>query len=527
MADPARPVNPLKNRCDTVRIKGSDLFATENQSVKIVCITITVLDLNPDSPLNDTSQLPLAIDMDGTLVRSDTLWEACLKLTAERPWFVLLMPFWLFRGKAGFKQRLSEHVRLDPRSLPYNQPLLEYLQAEKQRGRPLWLVTASHQQTARAVADYIGLFDGVLASDASHNLSGSRKAASLVDKFGEQGFAYAANAKVDLKVWRKAAAAILVNAGNALVKRTRKITTVEKVFPTPTASDTVKTLIRAMRLHQWSKNALIFVPLILSHSWEQTPLVIGTLLAFLAFGCAASAIYLVNDLIDLEADRHHHHKRHRPFAAGLLPLSWGIAMIPVLLCIAFGIAVWVNTNFILVMLTYLVLTTSYSLFLKPIALLDVLALTSLYTLRIFAGAVAISVPLSYWLLAFSMFIFLSLALSKRFSELYNLKQDPEGKQTARGYHTEDLPMISLFGISSGYMSVLVMVLYIDDLQASSLYNQPAWLWPVAIAVLYWISRIWLLAHRGELHEDPVLFAIHDRISYIVALLVAISLFLAL
>ncbi len=477
--------------------------------------------------MSNFSRLPLAIDMDGTLVRSDTLWEACLKLAAERPWFLFLMPFWLLLGKAGFKQRVSEHVQLDPRTLPFNQPLLEFLQSEKQRGRPLWLVTAAHQQIAGAVAEYIGLFDGVLASDARHNLSGSHKTAALVEKFGEQGFIYAANAAVDLKIWRKAAAAIVVNAGNALTQRVKKVTSVEKVFPTPTAADTLKTLLRALRLHQWSKNILIFVPLILSHSWGRIDLVTSVVLAFLAFGCAASAIYLVNDLIDLEADRLHHAKRHRPFAAGLLPLSWGIAMIPVLLLIAFSIAALVNTGFMLVLLCYLLLTTAYSLFLKPIVLLDVLALTSLYTLRIIAGAIAVSVPLSYWLLAFSMFIFLSLALSKRFSELYNLKQNPQGKQTARGYHTEDLPVVSLFGISSGYLSVLVMVLYIHDLQADSLYDHPAWLWPVAVAVMYWISRLWLLAHRGELHEDPVLFAIHDRTSYVVALLVAASLLLAL
>lgn len=477
--------------------------------------------------MSDTAPLPLAVDMDGTLVHSDTLWEACLRLLADRPWLVLLMPLWLLAGKAAFKQRLSEHVRLDPQTLPYNQQLLEFLQSEKQRGRPLWLVTASHRQTAEAVADYTGLFDGVLASDATTNLSGTRKAEQLVRQFGERAFVYAANASVDLKIWRHAAAAIVVNGGPGLTRRAKNMTPLEHEFPRPGAADTVKTLIRAMRLHQWSKNILIFVPLILSHNWGIAQMVSTSLLAFVGFGCAASAIYLINDLIDLEADRLHHSKRHRPFAAGMLPLAWGVAMVPVLLAIAFVLASLINFNFMLVLGLYLFLTISYSLFLKPVALLDVLALTTLYTLRIFAGAVAIGVPLSYWLLAFSMFIFLSLALSKRFSELYNLKQTPGGKQTTRGYHIEDLPVVSLFGISSGYLSVLIMVLYIHDLQADSLYNQPLWLWPVAIAILYWISRIWLLAHRGELHEDPVLFAIHDRTSYIVALLVAACLLLAL
>lgn len=477
--------------------------------------------------MSETSQLPLAVDMDGTLVLSDTLWEACLRLLAERPWLALLLPLWLFGGKAAFKQRVSDHVRLDPQTLPYNQPLLEFLQAEKQRGRPLWLVTASHRQTAGDVAGYIGLFDGVVASDATQNLSGSRKAARLVKQFGEKGFVYAANEQVDLAVWRQAGGAIVVNASETLTRRAETVTQLERYFPRQGTADTLKTLLRAMRLHQWSKNALIFVPLVLSHSWDVPNLVLVSLLAFIAFGCAASAIYLVNDLIDLEADRLHHQKRHRPFAAGLLPLTWGIAMIPVLLLLAFAIASMVNLGFSLALLGYLLLTLTYSLFLKPLALLDVLALTTLYTLRIIAGAIAVSVPLSYWLLAFSMFIFFSLALSKRFSELHNLKQTPEGTQTTRGYHTEDISMISLFGVSSGYLSVLIMVLYIHDLQADSLYDHPLWLWPVAITILYWISRIWLLAHRGVLHEDPVLFAIHDRTSYVVALLAATCLLLAL
>lgn len=476
---------------------------------------------------NPTASLPLCVDMDGTLVQTDTLWEACLKLLAAKPWLALWLPVWLLRGKAGFKQAISDHVQLNPKCLPYQQPLLEFLQAEKQRGRPLWLVTAANRAIAEPIAAHIGLFDGVLASDAQHNLSGSHKARALREKFGDKGFVYAANAAVDLKVWRQAAAAILVNAGAALQRKAAALTAIEKTFPTPHAANAPRTVLRAIRLHQWTKNLLIFVPLVLSHSWSQSELIITNLLAFIAFGCAASAIYLVNDLIDLEADRAHAEKRHRPFAAGLLPLSWGVAMIPLLLLLALGLALLVNLEFVLILLVYLVLTTAYSLYLKPLAMLDVISLTSLYTLRIIAGAVAISVPLSYWLLAFSMFIFLSLALSKRYSELHNLKQQPQGKQTTRGYHTEDLPMIRVFGSNSGYLSVLVLVLYIHDLQADAQYTHPIWLWPVALAVLYWISRIWLLAHRGELHEDPVLFAIHDRTSYVIAALVAVSLLLAL
>jgi 4-hydroxybenzoate polyprenyltransferase len=249
--------------------------------------------------------------------------------------------------------------------------------------------------------------------------------------------------------------------------------------------------------------------------------------AFFSFSFAASSIYLINDLIDLEADRKHQRKKYRPLAAGTLPIQWAIIIIPILLACSFLLANQINSNFTSTLIIYLIITTAYSLFLKPIAMLDVITLTSLYTLRIIAGAIAINVPLSYWLLAFSMFIFLSLALIKRFSELKNLIQQGETTSISRGYHVDDLPAISLFGISSGYISVLVLVFYTHDLHAGTLYSHPDWLWFVAVAVLYWISYMWLLAFRGKMNEDPVLFAIQDRTSYIVSLFVATSLYLAL
>ncbi|MBI1422851.1 MAG: UbiA family prenyltransferase [Gammaproteobacteria bacterium] len=472
--------------------------------------------------------MPLAVDMDGTLVCGDTLWEACVKLVVHKPWFALLLPFWLFRGKAGFKAAISRHVTLNPAGLAYHAGVVNYLQQQKQQGRGLWLVTAANHSIADGVAaHHHGLFDGVLASDGEHNLSGRHKAATLVSRFGEKGFVYAGNAPVDLKVWQHAAGAVVVNGADALVDKAKTLTQLEHVIREPVARSVFARILRAIRIHQWTKNLLLFVPLVLSHTWGQVDYVLTILLAFIAFCCSASAIYIINDFVDLEADRQHPQKRHRPFAAGILPLYWGVILAPLLLAIAFTLALHIDLKFTFTLLAYIVLTLAYSFLLKPYALLDVLALTSLYTLRIIGGAVAIHQVLSYWLLAFSMFIFLSLALSKRYSELHNLKQLGTGKQRARGYHVEDLPIIIIFGISSGYLAVLVTVLYINDLQASALYTHPLWLWPVAMAVLYWISRIWLLAHRGELHEDPVLFAIHDRASYVVTLLVAISLLLAI
>lgn len=481
---------------------------------------------NSDSETLGDNFLPLCVDLDGTLIQTDSLWESCLRLVSQQPIMMLLLPLWLFSGKAGFKQKVSQHVELDPSSLPYNTALLKYLTHQRLHNRHLVLVTAANKKIAETIAFHLNIFDEILASDANNNLSGQNKAKLLTEKFGEKGFVYAGNASIDLNVWQHAAAAIVVNAPNALTTKAKKLTAIEEIFPT-VQKPSLKVILKAMRLHQWTKNILIFTALILSHSWYNVEGLKSVVFAFFSFSFAASTIYLFNDLIDLEADRSHKTKRTRPLAAGTLPIQWALILIPVLLFLSVLLAFQAHENFINVLFAYLILTTAYSLYFKPIALLDVITLTSLYTLRIIAGAVAIDVPLSHWLLAFSMFIFLSLALIKRFSELRNLSLEGETKSVSRGYHIDDLSVISLFGISSGYISILVMVLYIHDLQADTLYAQPNWLWFVAVAILYWISHMWLLAFRGKMNEDPVLFAIHDRNSYVVSLFITISLYLAL
>lgn len=479
-----------------------------------------------DSETVGNTSLPLCVDLDGTLIQTDSLWESCLRLVSQQPLMLLLLPIWLFFGKAGFKNKVSQHVELAPSSLPFNTALLKYLTQQRLHNRHIVLVTAANKKIAEAIAHHLNIFDEIFASEESHNLSGKNKAKVLCEKFGERGFVYAGNANVDLKVWQHAAAAIVVNGSDTLTAKAKQVTTIEESFPTE-QKPSLKVILKAMRLHQWAKNMLIFTALVLSHNLFNSSALQLSILAFFSFSFAASAIYLINDLMDLEADRKHQTKKHRPLAAGTLPVQWAIVIVPLLLFLSYAFALQINANFISVLTTYLLLTTAYSLYLKPIALLDVITLTSLYTIRIIAGAIAINVPLSYWLLAFSMFIFLSLALIKRFSELKNLIQQGETKSTSRGYHVDDLPAVSLFGISSGYISVMVMVLYIHDLQADTLYLQPDWLWFVAVTILYWISHMWLLAFRGQMNEDPVLFALHDRASYIISLFVIISLYLAL
>ena len=475
--------------------------------------------------LGNTS-LPLCIDLDGTLIQTDSLLESCLRLLAQKPFMIFILPFWLLYGKAGFKQRVSQHVELSPESLPYNTSLLKFLTQQRLHNRRLILVTAANKKIAEAIDSYLNIFDEILASDETHNLSGKNKAKTLIEKFGKKGFVYAGNASVDLNVWQHAAAAIVVNGSKALVNKASEMTQIEKILPSEPINS-FKLIFKSIRIHQWAKNLLIFSALILSHHWFNNDSIQLSIFAFLSFSFAASSIYLINDLIDLEADRKHQTKKYRPLAAGTLSIQSAVLMIPALLSLSYLFASLINSNFIIVLTTYLFITTVYSLFLKPIALLDVMTLTSLYTIRIVAGAIAINVPLSHWLLAFSMFIFLSLALVKRYSELRNLIQQGQTSSVSRGYHVDDLPAVSLFGISSGYISVLVLVFYTHDLQAGTLYTNPDWLWFVAVAVLYWISRIWLLTFRGQMNEDPVLFAIHDRSSYIVSLFVAVSIYLAL
>lgn len=473
---------------------------------------------------NEYSTLPLCVDLDGSLLRTDTLWESCLLLIASNPLYMFMLPVWLFAGKASLKQQISQRVTLAYETLPYHPHFLEFIRQQKQAGRKLVLVTAANSKIANGIANHLDVFDTILASDRSTNLSGKRKAKALCDMFGEKGFVYAANASIDLAIWRHSAAAITVNASKKLVSVAKSRFTVEQDFPS-LSNKLVKNTIKALRPHQWVKNLLLLVPLILSHKMS-LELISINMLAFIAFCASASAIYIVNDLFDLETDRRHSTKKNRPFASGALPIAYGILLALALISIALTIAVTINYTFVLALLAYLLLTTVYTLLLKHIALIDVLTLTSLYTIRIIAGAYAVDVTVSYWLLAYSVFIFMSLGLVKRYIELQKLAQSEEQIHEARDYTTQDLPVVLLFGVCSGFISVLVLVLYINDLHASALYNSPGWLWIVGMTILYWINRVWLLAHRGELHEDPVLFAIHDRVSYSSALIIILSLYLA-
>jgi 4-hydroxybenzoate polyprenyltransferase/phosphoserine phosphatase len=465
---------------------------------------------SPDAPVAQREP-PLCVDLDGTLVHSDILIEAVLALLKQNLLNLVLLPYWLLKGKSYLKCQIAERVDLDVAQLPYNQPLLEYLHEQKAQGRALVLATGSHVKFAEQVAFHLGLFDEVLATDANGNLSGARKRDRLVAAFGERGFGYAANGTADLEVWPHARTAVVVNAAPRVLKRARAVTRVEEVFARPPAR--LVDYFRAMRLHQWLKNLLVFVPLGLAHQFHRPELLLQAGLAFLAFGLCASSVYLLNDLLDLPADRAHPTKRKRAFAAGTLPLQIGLVLIPVLLAAAFTLTLLLPPWFLGTLALYYGLTLAYSLRLKRAVLLDALTLAALYTLRVIAGAAATGVLLSFWLLAFSMFFFLSLALVKRYAELLLMQREQREEATGRGYALVDLQTLAQFGITSGYLSVLVLALYVNSTAVRALYRYPEVIWLVCPIFLYWISYIWLLTRRDQMHEDPVLFAIEDRRSH--------------
>jgi 4-hydroxybenzoate polyprenyltransferase/phosphoserine phosphatase len=460
----------------------------------------------------------IAVDLDGTLIRTDMLVESVSQFLINNPFQFLKLFMWLLRGKAILKAELAKSVMLDPSVLPYNADLLIWLHAEKQSGRRLVLATASHRLLAEQVAQHLHLFDEVLATEGNTNLKSTAKAHALIDRFGEGGFDYVGNDWPDLQVWAKAHTVHVVDAPASLLSRAKSQGNVGQVFNSDMSSKLVA-MLKAMRLHQWLKNLLVFVPLMAAHQYADASRDMLALMAFVIFSLTASSVYLLNDLVDVQDDRHHARKRHRPFASGALGLIMGWAAWPALLLVAVVLsALLMPVLFSVTLGIYFVLTVAYSLQLKQLAVVDVLTLAALYTLRIIAGAAAIDVAVSFWLLLFSMFIFLSLALIKRFSELKVARNaGKNGALRGRGYQSDDLELVSSLGGSSGFIAVLVFALYIQDSQAAHLNAMPQLIWLACPVMLFWISRAWLIAHRGQMHDDPIVFALKDKISWGVGL----------
>jgi 4-hydroxybenzoate polyprenyltransferase len=480
--------------------------------------------------------VPLCVDLDGTLVKSDTLLDTVIVLARQKPAALLQFPKWIAQGKAAFKRQVSLVASIDVVHLPYNQPLLEYLRQQFAEGREIYLATGADTLLAERVAAHLGIFAGVMASDGSVNLTGRNKLAAFQERF-PSGFCYIGNARPDVSLLTHCVEPMVANPHRSLRTGLRRA----QVDPARTFNDSVsltKAWVKAIRLHQWAKNVLIFLPALLAHVHVLGPMV-GACLAFFSFGLTASATYIVNDLLDLEADRHHPRKRRRPFASGDLSPIVGVATVGVFLSCSLTIALllprisvalspdfsWNGQGDYLTWLAiYAVSTIAYSLWLKRMVLVDVIALSGLYTIRILAGSAAAGVPVSPWLAAFSIFFFLSLAFVKRFSELESMRIRSEATGTiavkGRGYRISDLEQIRSFGTSSASASVLVFLLYVGNLDAAAkLYGHTTRLWLLVPVLLLWLYRLWLLASRDELHEDPVVYAITDKRSLALGVIV--------
>lgn len=468
--------------------------------------------------------VPLCVDLDGTLIFSDLLWESLVQLLRRNPFFVVLLPFWLLKGRAWLKRQIAARARIDASTLPYNKPFLEFLREEKQRGRQLLLVTASDRQLALQVAGHLNIFDEVLGSDGKINLRGTHKGDVLAARFGERGFDYAGDSKVDFPVWSRSREAILVNPKGSLARAAGEQGRFGKTFTSTRAMGPA--LVQTLRPHQWVKNIIIFVPLVTSHRLLQMDALGSGVLAFLAFCLCASALYTLNDLLDLEADRHHPTKSRRPLASGRLSLLWGFVLPPLLLGASVFVAILVSLPFLGVLVLYGLMSAAYSWRIKQVTLLDVFVLAGLYTMRLIAGHTAAAIEYSVWLLAFSMFVFLSLALMKRFQELRPLRLQNKTDVKGRGYVAGDLELVTALGTVSGYLSVLILALYVNSDQVRLLYRRPTLLLLICPLLLYWISRVWMIAHRGLMHDDPVVFALKDAWSYVVAVLILLVVWFA-
>lgn len=483
---------------------------------------------HPESAAGETScteatvTVPLVVDLDGTLTPTDTLVESVIHVIKHHPALLLRMPFWLIQGRARFKQLIASQAgtHFNPATLPYNESFLAYLRAEKARGRLLVLATAADSSIAQSVANHLGLFDKVIASDGTDNLKGKQKRQRIQETIGPV-FSYAGDHAADLAVWEAASAAVLVGVSPSVARALPRHCRVERTFSSPKAGP--RGWVRALRMHQWIKNILLFVPLLTAFSLFDLNRLATMLMAFVAFSLVASATYIVNDLLDLDSDRAHPRKRTRPFASGQISILTGVAVSGVMLVGGLIVAGLVSQPLLLTLLLYLAITSSYTWVLKRYVLIDVVVLSVLYTLRILAGSIAAGVQISSWLAAFSLFIFLSLALVKRCSELVSLSKSNGTLIKGRDYHVSDLPILWPMGVGSALSAIVVFGMFINAEETRDRYGSSALLWLAAVVMLYWIARLWIKTGRGEMHDDPIVYSLSDANSLIcITVMVAIT-----
>lgn len=459
---------------------------------------------------------PLYVDLDGTLYPGDTLWDTVALMMSRLPGDVLRLPLMLLKGPLDAKAWLVEKAVPDARLLPYRAGLVDLCRDERQRGRRVVLATAAHRRIADAVAAHLGCFDAVIATD-DVNRKGAAKLAAIRDDNPSTSFLYAGDSESDRLIWSESAGCLA--AGTAASWPAERFGT-EVLARFPNAHSRLQALVKALRPHQWVKNILVFVPLVTSHRVFDRRAILASLSMFVAFCLCASSAYLLNDLLDLENDRAHARKKNRPLAAGTLSVLYALPMIVVLLVGAIALAAATTSNAIYVLVLYYAVTIGYSLELKSRMIVDVFTLAGLYNLRCMAGNAATGIPYSPWLMGFMLFLFLSLAFAKRHSELLQIRLAGGQNAKGRGYQAGDLELITMMGVAAGFMAALVMGIYTTSDTVKLLYASPGRLWPLCPLVLYWVSRVWIITHRGHLHHDPIVFALRDRVSYVLGALAA-------
>ncbi|MYA35346.1 MAG: UbiA family prenyltransferase [Gammaproteobacteria bacterium] len=470
------------------------------------------------------SNAHLFVDLDGTLIRTDLLFESLLLLIRRNPLYLAVIPFWLLKGRAWLKHQIARRVEIDPAVLPYNEAFLAWLGDQRARGRAMTLISASDQRYVSAVAEHVGLFDAAIGSDGKTNLKARNKLQRIEEIVQGSEFAYAGDSRADVPVWAGAGQILLVNCSPSISGRFEN--SPAEVLRFGSAPALFGPLLRAMRPHQWLKNTLLFVPLILSHQLFRPDLLFASAIGFVSFCLCASSVYLLNDMLDLDNDRAHQTKRKRPFASGELALAAGFAAAPALLIGAFLVSLLLPADFRLVLLIYWLLTCLYSFALKRIFLLDVATLAVLYAFRVTAGAEAIEVAATNFLIAFSLCFFLGLAMVKRVTELVNLQAAPAGAVSGRAYRKNHEPLLSVIGSLASLMAVVVFAFYINAPATTRLYGSPLLLWLICPLLIVLLGRIWWLARAGRLHEDPVLFAVEDRFSQMIVLATGVLIWLA-
>lgn len=468
----------------------------------------------------------IIVKNEGVLVKTDIYWESLYILVKVKPLCMLYLPFWLIRGFAYLREQLISRALPNEKYLPYNQELLGYLHQQKKMGRELYLATSSSPEIGSRIASHLGLFKAVVdiqelleAAEVSStgDLPGGRESSSFVYVCHDED-------EIPNGLNNRLAGVVLVDSSNIKHRSTYKKHKIEKMITAPRPGWIEYA--RAIRIHQWIKNLLVFVPLITAHQITDTALLFRATLAFIAFCLCASGVYLLNDLFDIEADRKHPKKSGRPLAAGKIAVKTASLLVPLFTLLAILIGAFLGITFVSILLVYLVITVLYTIWLKRVVLVDVVLLAALYTIRIFAGGAAVAIMPSFWLLSFSMFIFFSLALMKRSSDLYQARTSEQDIMEGRGYVAADARIVQDMGTASGYMSVLVMALYINSEDVQLLYSRPWVLWFICPLLLYWVSRVWVCVSRGMMQEDPILFTIKDWVSYAVAVAACFILWLA-